>query len=69
MDTYVETISTTVSSSQENILKDIMRYLQIFKNDHAGEFWWGVIFGCSFSNWGVNGLLHGNLKLVGRRLS
>ena len=29
-------------------------------NYRAGEFWQGVIFRCSLSNWSVTGLINGN---------
>ena len=45
-----------------------MSYLQMQKNDRTGEFWREVIFGRSFRNWGVTGLLHGNMKIGGEKV-
>ena len=43
-----------------------MSNVQTKKDDCAGDFWQGNIFGCSFRNWRMPGLLHGHMRMTGR---
>ena len=59
--------------SYSKLIKCFLRRLWLIhrqkQNDRAGEFWWGVIFGCIFRYWRVTVSLHVHLKFSGRRFS
>ena len=69
METFLKfSLLRLVETDKKSFYKEIRSNLQANKNLCAGDFWRGVIFGCSFRNWRVTGRIHSNLKIGGKKV-